>query len=259
MNEKNTEKNKLSDEELNNFASDYINNVIDDSVEEAKQNIKKRITQKKRLMKLKKQKWQEKMDRIHLMKIIENTPLGNVLMYYDIKQQTFCYQGPKNIPFKYLETVARKYVKIFNCKSLYIDSVKEIEQAKQTLKEEEEREKMKQQDKNESSQETTDEANKEKESEQDVFASFKNYKASDINKKSNIKNIKRLVDNNTNSDILNAYQEQQNKKRDAENLVVPSRTNRFTYKGKIDTETFFKKTENKIKLDFSAFKKMISN
>ena len=79
------------------------------------------------MLKKKKEQYEERLERVHLMKIIEHTPLGNVLMYYDNNQKTFCYQGPKNIPFKYLETVARKYVKIFNCKPLYVNLNKELE------------------------------------------------------------------------------------------------------------------------------------
>ena len=50
--------------------------------------------------------------------IIEMTPLGNVIMHYDFLKETFVYYSDNNIPFRYLETVARKYVCTFFCKEL---------------------------------------------------------------------------------------------------------------------------------------------
>ena len=53
--------------------------------------------------------------------VIENTPLGNVFMKYDSENESFDYWSDyKEISFKYLETVARKYVHMFRCADLYI-------------------------------------------------------------------------------------------------------------------------------------------
>ena len=53
--------------------------------------------------------------------LMENTPLGNVFMYYDSVKDTFCYYSDRIIPYKYIDTVCRKYVIKFNCVSLYFD------------------------------------------------------------------------------------------------------------------------------------------
>lgn len=53
--------------------------------------------------------------------IIEMTPIGNVIMQYDVEKKAFVYYSDNMIPFRYLETVARKYVCTYNCKELYIE------------------------------------------------------------------------------------------------------------------------------------------
>jgi hypothetical protein len=58
----------------------------------------------------------------------EETPKGDVLMYYSHEYESFVYYSKtKEIPYKYLETLARKYVIIYDCKKLYIDIRKEYE------------------------------------------------------------------------------------------------------------------------------------
>ena len=53
--------------------------------------------------------------------IMEQTPVGNVIMQYDVQKEIFVYYSDNNIPFRYLETVARKYVCSFFCKELYVE------------------------------------------------------------------------------------------------------------------------------------------
>jgi len=53
--------------------------------------------------------------------IIEMTPIGNVIMQYDAEKEGFVYYSDNMIPFRYLETVARKYVCVYGCKELYIE------------------------------------------------------------------------------------------------------------------------------------------
>lgn len=64
--------------------------------------------------------------------IIENTPKnGLIIMRYSNDDEGFEYwTDSKNIPFKVLKTVARKFCLTFNTKSIYIDSDKEIEKQK---------------------------------------------------------------------------------------------------------------------------------
>ena len=55
----------------------------------------------------------------------------------------------KGVSYKYLETVARKYVKIFRCSNYYIDREESLKNEIDQRKMEEEQEKMQEEDKNE--------------------------------------------------------------------------------------------------------------
>jgi hypothetical protein len=53
---------------------------------------------------------------------MDHTPCGNIVMKYDREQELFTYYSDKkDIPYKYLETVARKFVINNDCLELYID------------------------------------------------------------------------------------------------------------------------------------------
>ena len=50
---------------------------------------------------------------------MEKTPLGNVIMYWNNSRGSFEFYSDNTIPYRYLETVGRKYVKTFNCRSIF--------------------------------------------------------------------------------------------------------------------------------------------
>ena len=105
---------------------------------------------------------------LSLNTITETTPRGDVLMYYSSKLGTFVYHSKtKEIPYNYLETVARKYVIEYNCKKLYIDIRKEYEKGLNKYKEIKAKEEKSAADGNEG--ETKE--NKKKQ----IFANFKTY------------------------------------------------------------------------------------
>jgi len=55
--------------------------------------------------------------------LIETTPLGNIIMYYDCFKQGFSYYSDSNtIPYVLLNTVAMKYVLRFHCFDFFVDS-----------------------------------------------------------------------------------------------------------------------------------------
>lgn len=68
--------------------------------------------------------------------VIEYTPLGNVLMLYDAQNEKFVYYSDASMPYRYLETVARKYVKQYRCRPIYIDMLEEWQQLKETKQQE---------------------------------------------------------------------------------------------------------------------------
>ena len=59
--------------------------------------------------------------------IIEYTPVGNVIMRYNHVKQSFEYFSNHTVPYRYLETIGRKYVMIYKCKNIFIDLDEEVE------------------------------------------------------------------------------------------------------------------------------------
>jgi hypothetical protein len=176
---------------------------------------------------------------LSLKTITETTPRGDVLMYYSSKLNSFVYHSKtKEIPYKYLETVARKYVIEYNCKKLYIDIRKEYE--KGLHKYNEIKEKEERGEKGEENKDSND--NKKKQ----IFAKFKTY---------------------------NRKGEVHNKQKD-KIYILREQSNRYSYRGKIEEynqkniESCLDKKvieeitngnmeDKKIKdIDFASFKKM---
>lgn len=182
---------------------------------------------------------------LSLKTVTETTPRGDVIMYYSSKLNTFVYHSnTKEIPYKYLETVARKYVIEYKCKSLYIDIRKEFEKGVNKYKKIKEREERAKENKDSNENE-----NKKKQ----IFANLKTY---------------------------NRKGEVHNKQKD-KIYILREQSNRYSYRGKIEEydqkniETCLdnKKVEgiineqngnneenkerNKVKeIDFASFKKM---
>ena len=66
--------------------------------------------------------------------LMENTPNGNVLMFYDSTNDSFVYYSDKVIPYRFLDTVGRKYVIHFKCKNVYIIDKSQAKNHKGRLK-----------------------------------------------------------------------------------------------------------------------------
>ena len=56
-------------------------------------------------------------------------------MRYHKKDEGFEYWADKDIDYKYLETVARKYVTVFSCRDLYIDRFSLLKEKVKNIKE----------------------------------------------------------------------------------------------------------------------------
>jgi len=65
--------------------------------------------------------------------LYEMTPKGRIIMYYDFEKESFIYHcDTKDVPYLYLETVARKYALTYHCKKIVVDIKKELEVARET-------------------------------------------------------------------------------------------------------------------------------
>ena len=99
----------------------------------------------------------EKKNHANLM-VQEATPDGSVFMKWNEENESFDYWcDNKEIKYKYLEVVARKYCVMFGCPEIYIDRGKDIQRQKQLEKEAEEKAKMGEEDKKEEEVDSDDE------------------------------------------------------------------------------------------------------
>lgn len=53
--------------------------------------------------------------------LMESTPRGNVIMYYDAYKHGFAYYSDAQIPYVFLNACAMKYVRLFFCRDFFID------------------------------------------------------------------------------------------------------------------------------------------
>jgi hypothetical protein len=187
---------------------------------------------------------QRHLDRLKNCFIIEKTPLGNVIMKYDIDKKSFKYYSDFNIPYRYLEVVSRKFVKTFYCRPIYIDMDEELKLFEEKwVKEEEEKKK---QDEMKTINENKDDKKK------SVFAKFKNNNTT-IGNKIDISKIKANFNNIT---------REQNKEK--EKILLKEKSNRYTFEGKIANFSILQKIDRKIfnkklGLTFADFKKLKNN
>jgi hypothetical protein len=193
----------------------------------------------------------ERLDGLKNNFILEKTPLGNVIMYYNNSRESFEYYSDNTIPYRFLETVGRKYVKTFNCKQIYFDMEFELRKQKEAqelkeLKELKELEELKELKLLEDSLK----GNVELEKKKNVFAKFKSY-----NTESGTGKVNRGVAPPKNSIPNNTM-----KKKD-EKYILKDNANRYTCEGKLANFSFLKKPDRKIvdkkyAMSFADFKKM---
>ena len=195
---------------------------------------------------------QEKLEGLCNSFILENTPNGNVLILYNHKTYSFNYYSDNSIPYKYLNTLARKYVNTYRCKQLYINSEDELDKEKESENKDKESEnKEKESENKDKESENKDKEsekepeNKEKEQDQDtkkdkkqIFAKFKTYNKNTTNK-------------------IQQQPSQQQQQPSQQEVIA----NRYTYQGKIANFNFLKKPDKKLvnkklSLTFSDYKKL---
>lgn len=197
----------------------------------------------------------KKLTKLENSYIMETTPVGNVLMIYDVVNATFKYYSDGNIPYKYLEVVGRKYVKVFNCRPIFVDMEEEIMLFKEKEKEKELKEKQKKEKEEETNKlsEKTIATQKPVEKKKNVFAKFKTYNKDAGNK------ISMAAAPPKNSIPNKNITENVNTK-----LILKDNANRYTHAGKYANFNFLKKVDKnvcnkKLGLSFADFKKMNQN
>lgn len=179
--------------------------------------------------------------------IMEYTPLGNVYMRYNNYKKSFEYFSNNTIPYRFLESVARKYVITFWCKPLFVDIEEELKIAEDKYNEEKKQIELK--------KEITTSNNP-----KNIVAQFKNYNKNQINQSSLKPQAKNRVQSNftlpshikSNLPNVNTTTEKQ---------LLKEKANRYTWEGRLSDFCPLKKIDKKVVnknlvLSFSDFKRL---
>ena len=170
-------------------------------------------------------------------------------MYYNNDRESFEYYSDNTIPYRYLETVGRKYVKTFNCKKIYVDMDFELKEFERKQNQEKERIKLEKEEKERIRLENENE--NEKIPKKDVFAKFKNY-----NKESGTGRVNKGAAPPKNSIPNNRIPKAD------ETVILKENANRYTCEGRMANFNFLKKTDRKkvdkkYALSFADYKKIL--
>ena len=179
--------------------------------------------------------------------IMEYTPLGNVYMRYNNYKKSFEYFSNNTIPYRFLESVARKYVMTFWCKPLFVDIEEELKIAEDKYNEEKKQMDIK--------KENTSSNNP-----KNIVAQFKNYNKNQINQTSLKPQAKNRVQSNFTlpSHIKSNFP---NVNTTTEKQLLKEKANRYTWEGRLSDFCPLKKIDKKIVnknlvLSFSDFKRL---
>lgn len=193
-------------------------------------------------------KWTEDdLDHLQNTYVIEKTPVGNVLMYWNNKKKSFTYYADATIPYRYLEVVSRKYVVMNNCREIYI-----IKREKEEKEEKDKKEEKEEKDKKDNDRE------KDKKDEKDVnvFAKLKKYNQTSIHM------VKAMNPSSSSSSLppppmsITALK----KNNSTENIDNEEIFNRYLCDGRIANFSFLKREKKEGRqITFSEFKKMKSS
>jgi hypothetical protein len=187
----------------------------------------------------------ERLDNLKNCIVMEKTPLGNAIMFYNNSKSSFEYYSDSTLPYRYLEVVARKYILTYKCKQVFVNMEEEIKEAEKKLEEKkkkEEEEKQKEQEEKDSGKPSTMTEKPAK----NVFAKFKNY-----NKDNSIKVAAVPLDRPATAKQTKPQEEK----------VIKERANRYSFEGKLANFNFLKKIDRKVvdkryAVSFAEFKKM---
>ena len=109
----------ITKEYIDKINKKFINNFKDNNINS---NIEKDFYIKEEYSKLMQDPDNELEKKWKLKILIENTPRGNIIMYYDSYKQGFSYYSDtKVIPYNILNAVAMKYVNVYKCGDFFID------------------------------------------------------------------------------------------------------------------------------------------
>ena len=243
---------------LENDENEYNNQIISESknklsneLEEIKQKLTSsdlRENSKKRAREQIINKCLEKLKDCYIM---EKTPLGNVLMIYDNNKQSFKYYSDSTIPYRYLESVGRKYVKMFFCRPIFVDMNEELKLCEEKWENEQKEKQQKEDEERKRKEESIKNNIPMEEKKKSVFAKFKSY-----NKEAQSGHVNTAPPPKNSIPNKKLTESQENEK-----ILLKEKANRYTYEGKIVNFNFLKKIDRKLvdkkfATSYADFKKM---
>ena len=191
----------------------------------------------------------QRLDKLKNCFVMEYTPLGNILMIYDIERESFKFYSDNTIPYRYLEVAARKYVKQFGCRPIFVDMEEELKLAEEKW-DKERKEKDEKEEEEKRKKEESIKNQKPIEEKKNVFAKFKSY-----NKESGTGHVNTAAPPKNSIPNKKLTSQQENEK-----VLLKDKANRYTYEGKIVNFSFIKKIDRKVvdkkfNMSFADFKK----
>lgn len=76
----------------------------------------------------------QKLDKLMNSYVLEHTPVGNIYMRFNNSKKSFEYFSNNTIPYRYLESVSRKYVMTFWCKPIFVSIEDELKKSEEREK-----------------------------------------------------------------------------------------------------------------------------
>jgi hypothetical protein len=165
----------------------------------------------------------EQLDGLKNTMIMESTPIGNVVMFYDNQTENFVYHSDLTMPYRYLEVIGRKYVTTFKCKNIFIDMNEELKTA-------EEKKVNKTQVENKVPFDNNNASFQSDKNKKDVFAKFKTY------------------NNNVSKEVAAAPSKNNgptDTKKENDNMLLKEKANRYRYEGKLANLKFLQQVDKK--------------
>lgn len=221
-------------------------------------NIKLLLESEEGLVELKKQAEEQaknyiigkRLDKLDNCHVIEKTPQGNVLMMYDKTKESFKYYSDSTMPYRYLEVVARKYVKLFNCRPILVDMEEELKLFEEKWEKEQEQKKIKEEQEKLLAEEAAKNTIPTEQKKKNVFAKFKSYNKDAGGKINMAAPPKNSIPNKSASET-----------KEDEKILLKEKANKYVCEGKFANFNFLKIPKKsvfnkKLGLTFADFKRM---
>lgn len=176
----------------------------------------------------------KKLDKFINNYVLENTPIGNVYMRYNNSTGSFEYFSNNTIPYKYLETIGRKYVITYWCKPIFVDVEEELK--KSEIKFSNDMKKKEEDDKKHGEM---------KNNPRNIMAKMKSYNK-DTKNHTAIQPMKNRTSSNVLPPQIKSTIKNVNVNETSEKQLLKEKANRYTWKGRLSDFCPLKQIDKKV-------------